>query len=115
MNNRRDFVKAVGCASAFAISPTAFGADGCRSPLKFHLGMAGFTFKEYKTLDMLKALERLDVHYLCVKNFHLPFEATDAEIRDFRRQCADHGVTPYGIGQVNSGTIEDVKALMRTV
>ena len=58
MNNRRDFIKAFGCASAFAISPTAFGADGCRSPLKFHLGMAGFTFKEYKTLDMLKALMR---------------------------------------------------------
>jgi len=80
-----------------------------RSSAKFHLGMAGFTFKEYKTLDMLKALERLDIHYLCVKNFHLPFEATDAEIKDFKRQCADHGVTPYGIGPVNSGTLDDVK------
>lgn len=111
--NRREFIgMGLGTAAAVAgggCSSLGVCASKPRTAVKFHLGMAGFTFKEQKTADMLKALERLDVHYLCVKNFHLPFEATDAEIRDFKRQCADHGVTPYGIGPVNSGTLEEVK------
>lgn len=111
--NRREFL-------GLGLGAAAFAAGGCRSTecvggvargakIKFHLGVAGYTFKEVKTDEMLKAMERLDIHYLCVKNFHLPFEATDAEIREFRRKCSDHGVTPYGIGPVNSGSVEDVK------
>ena len=112
--NRREFL-------GMGLGAAAVAAGGCcstacmcgaksRSPVKFHLGMAGFTFKEYKTDEMLTALERLDIHYLCVKNFHLPFEATDAEIREFKRKCADHSVTPYGIGPVNLTDAEDAKA-----
>lgn len=111
--NRREFL-------GLGLGAAALAAGGCRSTecvggvaggakVKFHLGMAGYTFKEFKTDEMLKVLERLDIHYLCVKNFHLPFEATDAEIREFRRKCSDHGVMPYGIGPVNSGSVEDVK------
>lgn len=111
--NRREFlglgVGATALAAGCCSSLNGRCGSKARPSVKFHLGMAGFTFKEFTTAEMLKALERLDVHCLCVKNFHLPFEATDSEIRDFKRQCADHGVTPYGIGPVNSGTVDDVK------
>ena len=39
----------------------------------FHLGMAGFTFAKFDIDTTLKTLKRLGVHYLCIKDFHLPF------------------------------------------
>ena len=48
----------------------------------------------------LAIMQKADAHYLCVKDFHLPFTATDAEIAVFKEKCASYGVTPYGIGPV---------------
>ena len=129
MKSRREFIKAG--AGAFATMAAAgcattqeCGGHGCRGcaaiasaknagrgKVKFHLGMAGYTFKEFKTDAMLDALEKLDVHYLCVKDFHLPLTSTDAEIAVFREKCAAKGVMPYGIGPVNTKTVDDVKRM----
>ena len=65
------------------------------------LGMAGYTFKAVKDTDALLAnLNELGVKYLCVKDFHLPFTATDAEIAAFVEKCRAHGVVPYAIGPI---------------
>lgn len=114
--NRRDFI-------GMGLGAAAVGVvEGCRSAKvegarcacfggrpKFRLGMAGYTYKEFKTEEMLRDLERLGIRNLCVKSFHLPLTATGAEIAAFRRQCADHGVTPSGIGPINMKTSEAVK------
>ena len=122
MKNRRDFIRAgAGAFAALAATGCATGSKcggapvcGCADKGKtgkvsFKLGMAGYTFKELKVDAMLDALERLDIHYLCVKNFHLPFAATDAEMAAFKERCAAKGVTPYGLGPVSAKTIDDVK------
>ena len=49
----------------------------------FHLGMAGYTFVNFDLDTTLKTLERLDIHYLCIKDFHLPLNSTDEQIRGF--------------------------------
>ena len=117
-NGRREFIKvgafaalaaAGGCATQKCGVVCAGGA--AKRKVGFKLGMAGYTFKEFKTDEMLDALERLDIHYLCVKNFHLPFTATDADIAEFKAKCAAKGVTPYGLGPVNTKTIDDVKRM----
>jgi sugar phosphate isomerase/epimerase len=54
-------------------------------------------------------LKRLDVNYLCIKDFHLPFKATDAEIAAFKQKCADHGVTGYGLGPIYMDTKDKAK------
>jgi sugar phosphate isomerase/epimerase len=66
----------------------------------FHLGMAGFTFVNFDLDTTLKTLERLDVHYLCIKNFHLPFDSTDEQIKAFHEKCAAHKVTGYAVGPI---------------
>ncbi|KAA6344465.1 L-ribulose-5-phosphate 3-epimerase UlaE [termite gut metagenome] len=66
----------------------------------FKLGMAGYTFLNFDLDTTLKTLERLDIHYLCIKDFHLPFKSTDDEIRAFHEKCAAHGVTGYGVGPI---------------
>ena len=96
----------------FAATSLALAATGCRtsvvcgpcdaksSKLKFKFGMAGYSCNRLTVDDTLALLKRLDVNYLCIKNFHLPFTATDADIAAFKRKCADHGVSGYGIGPI---------------
>ena len=77
--------------------------------IKFKLAMAGYTYNKFTVDQTLDALEKLDVHYLCVKNFHLPFDSTAAQIAEFRKKCADHGVTPYGVGPIYMSTPDEAK------
>jgi alanyl-tRNA synthetase len=79
--------------------------------IKFHLAMAGYTYNKFSIDHTLKELEKFDVHYLCVKDFHLPFDATAEQITEFKRKCADHGVTPYGAGPISMNTPDEAKKM----
>ena len=93
-----------GCAAP------ACGARTCRgAKARYHVAMAGYTYNKFKLDQTLDDLEKYDVHYLCVKNFHLPFNATAAQIAAFKRKCADHGVTPYGTGPISIDNADDMK------
>ena len=100
---RREFISGVGAAAL----------AGCRCPFgggsKFKLAMAGYTLNSFKTDDALKFCKDHGFCCLCVKNFHLPFESTAAEIAEFRRKCADHGVQPYGVGPISMYNADDAK------
>lgn len=43
----------------------------------FRLGVAGYTFRARTVDDTPAIMQKADVHYLCVKNFHLPFGICD--------------------------------------
>ena len=77
--------------------------------VKFKLAMAGYTYCRFGIDKTLADMEKYDVHYLCVKNFHLPFDATPAQIAEFKRKCSDHGVTPYGAGPISMSTPDEAK------
>ena len=66
----------------------------------FHLGMAGYTFVNFDLETTLQTLRRLDIHYLCIKDFHLPLDSTDEQIRAFHEKCASYGVTGYAVGPI---------------
>lgn len=74
----------------------------------FRLGMAGYTFVKFDLETTLKTLQRCDVHYLCIKDFHLPVESTDEEIAAFHKKCADYGVKGYAVGPLYMKSKEDV-------
>jgi sugar phosphate isomerase/epimerase len=104
----------------FATTSLALAAAGCQSISKngsctkcgkvnFKLGMAGYSCHRLSADETLALLKRLDVNYLCVKDFHLPFKATDAEIAAFKQKCADHGVTGYGLGPIYMDTKDKAK------
>lgn len=101
----------LGGLSLFLIpSAVAAVADGPNEKVPFKLGVAGFTFKARTVDDALAIMQKADVHYLCVKNFHLPFEATDEEIASFKSKCALYSVTPYAIGPIYDSKPEDVRS-----
>ena len=106
--NRREFVMSAAAGAA------ALATGGCatccgRRPAKFKLAMAGYTLNKYSTDEALAICRKHGFKYLCVKNFHLPLDATPAQIAEFRWKCADAGVTPYGVGPIGFNTPEDAR------
>lgn len=70
----------------------------------FRLGIAGYTFHKFKLDQTLEMMKRVDVHYLCIKDFHLPLKSTDEEIAAFHETCKRSGVTGYGVGPIYMGS-----------
>lgn len=68
---------------------------------KFKVGMAGYSFVKLNDLDKsLSIMQRADVHYLCIKDFHLPFKSTTTEIAAFHAKLKEKGVTGYAVGPI---------------
>lgn len=75
---------------------------------KFKVGMAGFTFVKFDLDKTLETLQRADVHYLCIKDFHLPLNSTDEQIQNFHSKLKEKGVTGYAVGPIYMKTTEEV-------
>lgn len=105
---RREFLD--GAIAGAAI----LAAGGCRLArpsrnTKFRLAMAGYTLNSFTVDDALAFCEAHGFTHLCVKNFHLPFDATGAQIAEFRRKCDDRGITPYAVGPIYMCTQDEAK------
>ena len=75
---------------------------------KFKIGMAGFTFAKFDLEKTLETMQRVDVHYLCIKDFHLPLNSTDDQIAAFHNRLKEKGVTGYAVGPIYMKTEEEV-------
>ncbi len=75
---------------------------------KFKVGMAGFTFLKFDIDKTLETLKRTDVHYLCIKDFHLPLTSSDEEIAAFHAKLKASDVTGYAVGPIYMKTEEEV-------
>lgn len=67
---------------------------------KFKIGMAGYTFARFDIDKTLETMQRVDVHYLCIKDFHLPLASTDEQIAAFHAKLKAKGVTGYAVGPI---------------
>ena len=66
----------------------------------FHLGMAGYTFNKFDIDTTLAFMKKIDVHYLCIKDFHLPLDADAEKMADFKAKLAAANVVGYGVGPI---------------
>ena len=113
--NRRSFIKtglagaalaAVGCKPNVAETPNEIKTTAADN--KFHLSCADWTFHLFDIDTALQTLQKCDIHYLCIKDFHLPLDATEEQIKAFHAKCAEYGVTGYGVGPIYQNTEEEV-------
>jgi len=113
--NRRSFIKtglagaalaAVGCKPNVAETPNEVKTTAADN--KFHLSCADWTFHLFDIDTALQTLQKCDIHYLCIKDFHLPLDATEEQIKAFHAKCAEYGVTGYGVGPIYQNTEEEV-------
>lgn len=70
----------------------------------FNLAIAGWTFNKFKLEQSLDMMARVDVHYLCIKNFHLPLDSTPEQIAAFHAKLKAKGVTGYAVGPIGMKT-----------
>lgn len=105
---RREFMaRAAAGAASLAIGGCA--NLPCCGQTKFKLAMAGYTLNSFSVDDALDFCAAHGFAHLCVKDFHLPYDASPAKIAEFRRKCADHGITPYGVGPISFYSEDEAK------
>jgi sugar phosphate isomerase/epimerase len=75
---------------------------------KFKVGMAGYTFVNFDLDKTLETLKRTDVHYLCIKDFHLPLNSTDEQIAAFHAKLKEYDVTGYAVGPIYMRSTDEV-------
>jgi inosose dehydratase len=66
----------------------------------FKLGMAGYTFLKFDIDRTLETMQKEDVHYLCIKDFHLPLKSNEEQIAAFKAKLESKGVTGYAVGPI---------------
>ncbi len=72
----------------------------------FKIGIAGYTFRKLGLDPSLEMMARVNVQYLCIKNFHLPFNSTAEQIAEFHDKLKAKGITGYAVGPISMNTEE---------
>ena len=67
---------------------------------KFKIGMAGYTFLKFDIDKTLETMQKVDVHFLCIKDFHLPYNSSDEQIRSFLVKLKSKEITGYAVGPI---------------
>jgi rhamnogalacturonyl hydrolase YesR/sugar phosphate isomerase/epimerase len=75
---------------------------------QFKLAMAGYSFVNFDLDSTLKMMKRMDVRYLCIKDFHLPLKSTESEIAAFHSKLKEYNVTGYGVGPIYMKSKEEI-------
>ncbi|MFN4144780.1 MAG: sugar phosphate isomerase/epimerase family protein [Runella sp.] len=109
MNNRRKFLQQTtgllaSGAIASSFSPALFSPQNDL----FKLGIAGYSFVHFKLDQALEMMRRVDVNYLCIKDFHLPFNSTDEQIAAFHATLKASNVTGYAVGPIYMKTTQEI-------
>ncbi|MDR1169209.1 MAG: sugar phosphate isomerase/epimerase [Prevotellaceae bacterium] len=109
MTTRRNFVKRTGAGLVAAVAASMlpneklYGQDSGKetgSKSLFKVSMAGFSFVKFDLEQSLKMMKRMDVHYLCIKDFHLPLNSNEEQIAAFHAKLKEANVTGYGVGPI---------------
>ena len=114
MTTRRSFLKyASGSVALAGITPAVASANapethGSAAEDLFKLGMAGFSFVNFNLDQSLEMMRKTDVHYLCIKDFHLPYASTIEQIAAFHEKLKQSGVTGYGVGPIYMKTKQEI-------
>jgi sugar phosphate isomerase/epimerase len=105
MKSRRQFFKiagtgilAAGFSSVYASSSISIEVDS--TPDVFHLGMAGYTFKECTVERTIEIMKRVDVTNLSLKDFHMPMNSTQEQINAVIDKFKTAGINVYTVGVI---------------
>jgi inosose dehydratase len=74
----------------------------------FKLAIAGYSFVNFNLEESLKMMKKVDAHYLCIKDFHLPYKSTAEQIAAFHAQLKESGVSGYAVGPIYTKTRKDI-------
>lgn len=87
-------------AGAASLLKHVDGVEGWESWQDFKLGVASYTFRKMTLDDTIKALKRLNLFYISIKDFHLSLTSTKAERAAAMQKLKDAGITPLSCGNI---------------
>ena len=114
MSNRRNFIKAttlgVTAASFYPLishgEKLLFNDPPASGTLP--VGIADYTFLHFDIPQSIQMMQRLDLHFMSIKDFHLPLDSSQEKIDEVLKQYRDGGITIYGVGVIYMKTKDAV-------
>ncbi|MEJ7767882.1 MAG: sugar phosphate isomerase/epimerase [Chitinophagaceae bacterium] len=103
---RNGLLAAVGTSSLGAAAASGFLStnknvvDGIEAWTDFKIGIASYTFRKLSLDDTIKALQRLNLKYISIKDFHLALTSTKAERAAAMQKLKDAGIIPLSCGNI---------------
>jgi inosose dehydratase len=103
---RRSLLKAAALSAACsAIKPAGLALaaatpDGDQQFRGLRVGVASYSLREFSLTEALQGIRRLGVHYLSLKEVHLPLSASPEQRRQARRQAEDLGLSITSCGVI---------------
>lgn len=77
-----------------------FNKGGDEEWKKFKVGIASYTFRKLNVDNTIKAMQRLGLNYISIKDAHLPLNSTTTERRAVIQKFKDAGITPLSCGNI---------------
>jgi sugar phosphate isomerase/epimerase len=90
-----------GTVAALASAGILNAAPKVEDDAGFKLGVASYSFRKLSRADAIKALEKLKVQYINIKEFHAPLKSTTAELEQARKDFESAGIKILGVGNVS--------------
>ncbi|HIY74623.1 MAG TPA: sugar phosphate isomerase/epimerase [Candidatus Sphingobacterium stercorigallinarum] len=113
-HNRRGFLQkgVLAGVSALAVPNLLFAqsrtSERNATSSEMKLGIAGYSFVQFNLEQSLAMMRRMDVRYLCIKDFHLPLDSTAEQIATFHATLAESNVTGYAVGPIYMKTQSEI-------
>jgi inosose dehydratase len=103
---RRSLLKAAAlsaaCSTIGEVEPLS-AAPSASNDKQFHglrVGVASYSLREFPVTEALQNIRRLGVHYLSLKDIHLPLSSTPEQRRQVRQQAEDLGLSITSCGVI---------------
>lgn len=110
MNTRRKFLKSGVIAGIAGLTLPKFSRADLKSnnTRELKLGIAGYSFVNFNLPDSLAMMQRMNVRYLCIKDFHLPLDSDQSTIQSFHHTLQMSNVKGYAVGPIYMKTEQEV-------
>lgn len=113
MDSRRIFLKktTLGIAAATlspVLSVTGTSATEAKEGATLPVGIADYTFLNFDIPQSIKMMQRLDIHAMSLKNFHLRYDSSKEKIDEVVNEYKNGGITIYGVGVIYMKNKEDI-------
>jgi sugar phosphate isomerase/epimerase len=105
---RREMVKISALAAAMPVAglraqtaPAGAAAGGKSDPWRgFKAGVASYTLRKMPLDGAIKAIQRVGLRYVSIKDFHLALNSTAEERKAVARRLQEAGITPLSCGNI---------------
>lgn len=89
-------------ASAMALQNQTVAPGNLKDPREaFKMGVASYTFRKFGVDDTIKAMQKLDMKYISIKDFHLPLTSSAEERKATITKFVNAGIIPLSCGNIS--------------